>query len=177
VCWGIRNQAFRTLKIKECFSRSDSRAKGPAAKPQEPLNPFSFFRIRLSACTLRRQQGCQMSSERPRALAFSIRLIVFSRDETREANLAHPGSIGLGFVRGVSSSLTPNIFKFECDSMFQVTKGARRKGSLQKIEGLLPTGARDDNKKGAVICGMTHEASITWRPNWRFPRSSLAHSV
>jgi hypothetical protein len=118
-----------------------------------------------------------MSSERPRALAFSIRLIVFSRDETREANLAHPGSIGLGFVRGVSSSLTPNIFKFECDSMFQVRKGARRKGSLQKIEGLLPTGARDDNKKGAVICGMTHEASITWRPNWRFPRSSLAHSV
>jgi hypothetical protein len=39
--------------------------------------------------------------------------------------------------------------------MFQVTKGARGKGSLQKIEGLLRTGARDDNKKGAVICGMT----------------------
>jgi hypothetical protein len=39
--------------------------------------------------------------------------------------------------------------------MFQVTKGARRKGSLQKIEGLLPTGARDDYKKGAAICGMT----------------------
>jgi hypothetical protein len=34
--------------------------------------------------------------------------------------------------------------------MFQVTKGARRKGNLQKIEGLLPTGARDDNKKGAA---------------------------
>jgi hypothetical protein len=31
--------------------------------------------------------------------------------------------------------------------MFQVTKGARRKGNIQKIEGLLPTGARDDNKK------------------------------
>jgi hypothetical protein len=46
---GIRNQAFRTLKIKECFSRSGSRAKGPAAKSQEPLNLFSFFRIRLSA--------------------------------------------------------------------------------------------------------------------------------
>jgi hypothetical protein len=39
--------------------------------------------------------------------------------------------------------------------MFQVMKDARRKGSLQKIEGLLPTGARDDNKKGAAICGMT----------------------
>jgi hypothetical protein len=39
--------------------------------------------------------------------------------------------------------------------MFQVTKGARRKGNLQKIEGLLPTGARDDNKKGAAIRGVT----------------------
>jgi hypothetical protein len=45
----IRNQAFRTLKIKECFSRSDSCVKVLVAKPQEPLNPFSFFRIRLSA--------------------------------------------------------------------------------------------------------------------------------
>jgi hypothetical protein len=51
---GIRNQAFRTLKIKECFSRSDSGAKGPAAKSQEPLNLFSSFRSRFSAGTLRR---------------------------------------------------------------------------------------------------------------------------
>jgi hypothetical protein len=48
---GIRNQAFRTLKIKECFSRSDSGAKGPTAKSQEP---FSSFRSRFSAGTLRR---------------------------------------------------------------------------------------------------------------------------
>jgi hypothetical protein len=34
-------------------------------------------------------------------------------------------------------------------------KGARRKGNLQKIEGFLPTGARDDNKKCAAICGVT----------------------
>jgi hypothetical protein len=39
--------------------------------------------------------------------------------------------------------------------MFQVTKGTRRNGSLEKIEGLFPTGARNDNKKGAAICGMT----------------------
>jgi hypothetical protein len=44
---------------------------------------------------------------------------------------------------------------FERDSMFQVTKGTGRKGSLQKIEGLLPTDARDDSKKGAAICGVT----------------------
>jgi hypothetical protein len=85
----------------------------------------------------------------------SIGLIVFFRDETPEANLAHPGNLGLGFAWGVSSSLTSNDFKFDCDSMFQVTKGARRKGNLQKIEGFLSTGARDDGKKGAVICGVT----------------------
>jgi hypothetical protein len=85
----------------------------------------------------------------------SVRLIVFFRDETPGANLAHPGSLGLGFARGVSSYLTSNDFKFECDSMFQVTKGARRKGNLYKNEGFLPTGARDDNKKGVVICGVT----------------------
>jgi hypothetical protein len=85
----------------------------------------------------------------------SARLIVFFRDETPEANLAHPGSLGLGFAWRVSSSLTSNDSRFECDSMFQVTKGARRKGNLQKIEGFLPTGARDDNKKGVAICGVT----------------------
>jgi hypothetical protein len=29
------------------------------------------------------------------------------------------------------------------------------KGGLQRIEGLLPTGARDDSKKGVAICGVT----------------------
>jgi hypothetical protein len=64
-------------------------------------------------------------------IKVSIRLIVFFRDETPEANLVHPGSLGLGFAWGVSSSQTFNDFKFDCDSMFQVTKGARRKGNLQ----------------------------------------------
>jgi hypothetical protein len=96
-----------------------------------------------------------MSSKRPEALGFSIRLIVFSRDETPGVNLAHPGILSRRFARRVSLYLTPNVFMFECDSIFQVTKGTRRKGNLQKIEGLLPTGARDDNKKGAAICGVT----------------------
>jgi hypothetical protein len=39
--------------------------------------------------------------------------------------------------------------------MFQVTKGVRRMINLQKIEGFLPTGARDDDKKCAAICGVT----------------------
>jgi hypothetical protein len=41
------------------------------------------------------------------------------------------------------------------NSLFQVMKGAKRKGDLQKIEGFLPTGARDEGKKGTVICGVT----------------------
>jgi hypothetical protein len=96
-----------------------------------------------------------MSSKRPRALGFSIRLIVFSRDETPGVYLAHLGILGRGFAWRVSSSLTSNDFKFECDSMFQVMKGARRKGNLQRIEGFLLTGARDDNKKGVATCGVT----------------------
>jgi hypothetical protein len=85
----------------------------------------------------------------------SLRLIIFFRDETPGVNPAHPGNLGRGFARRVSSSLTSNDSKFEYDSIFQVTKGARRKGNLQKIEGFLSTGARDDNKKGTAICGVT----------------------
>jgi hypothetical protein len=96
-----------------------------------------------------------MSSERPKALGFSFRLIVYSRDESPGANPAHPGIHSRGFAQRVSSYLTPNILVFERDSLFQVTKGTRQKGSLQKIEGLLLTGAHDDNKKGAAICGVT----------------------
>jgi hypothetical protein len=104
--------------------------------PSSPAEPSNELRI---------TQGVRVS----------IRLIVFFRDETPEVNLAHPGNLGLGFAWGVSSSLTSNDFKFGCGSMFQVTKGARRKGNLQKIEGFLPTGACDDSEKGAVICGVT----------------------
>jgi hypothetical protein len=47
--WGIRNQALRAIKIKECFSRSDSCTKDPEAKSLEPLNLSSSFRSRFSA--------------------------------------------------------------------------------------------------------------------------------
>jgi hypothetical protein len=51
------------------------------------------------------------------------------------------------------------ISSLNVNSLFQVTKNARRKGDLQKIEGFLPTGARDDNKKGAAICGVTSSSA------------------
>jgi hypothetical protein len=62
----------------------------------------------------------------------SVRLNDFFCDETSEANLIHPGNLGLGFARGVSSFLTLNEFKLGCDSLFQVTKSARRKGESPK---------------------------------------------
>jgi hypothetical protein len=62
----------------------------------------------------------------------SVRLNDFFCDETSGANLIHPGSLGLGFARGVSSFLILNEFKLECDSLFQVTKCARRRGESPK---------------------------------------------
>jgi hypothetical protein len=50
---------------------------------------------------------------------FSVGLFVFFYDETPETNFAHPDSLGLGFAWGVSSSLTSNDFKFECDPCFR----------------------------------------------------------
>jgi hypothetical protein len=32
-------------------------------------------------------------------------------------------------------------------------------------------------RKAPRFAAWHHEAPITWRPNWRFPRNSLAHSV
>jgi hypothetical protein len=49
----------------------------------------------------------------------SVRLMVFFGDETPEANLANADSLGLGFAWGVSSSLTSNDFKSECDPCFR----------------------------------------------------------
>jgi hypothetical protein len=46
---GIRNQAFRALKIKESFSHPDSCTKDPEAKSLKPLNLSSSLRGRFSA--------------------------------------------------------------------------------------------------------------------------------
>jgi hypothetical protein len=49
----------------------------------------------------------------------SVGLFGFPDDETPEMNLTHPFSLSLGFAWGVSSSLTSNDFKFECDPYFK----------------------------------------------------------
>jgi hypothetical protein len=88
-------------------------------------------------------------------VGVSVRLIDFLHDETPGVNLIHPGNLGLRFARGVSSSLSPNDFKFECEFFVSGDERFQAKGGPKKIEGFLPTGARDESKKGAAICGVT----------------------
>jgi hypothetical protein len=83
------------------------------------------------------------------------RLIDLFHDETPRANLIHPGNLDLGFAQGVSSPLTPNGFKLECGFLVSGDERCQAKGNLQKNEGFLPTGARDESKKGAAIYGVT----------------------
>jgi hypothetical protein len=152
---GIQNQAFRTPKIKEYLYLPKSLCERPSSETPGAIDSFSIFQNSSF------DQYPSSPTELPNELRItqgvrvSVRLTDFFRDETPGANLMHPGSLGLGFPRGLSSFLTANDFKFGCDSLFQVTKGARRKGNLQKIEGFLPIGARDESKKGAAICGVT----------------------
>jgi hypothetical protein len=62
----------------------------------------------------------------------SVRLIDFFHDETPGVNLINPGNLGLGFARGVSSSLTPNDFKFECEFLVSGDERCQAKGGSPK---------------------------------------------
>jgi hypothetical protein len=112
---GIRNQAFRIPIIKECLQLPEFSCERPNGEtlgvlesifisqnppfdqyPSSPAEPPNKLRI---------IQGVRVL----------VRLFGFLHDETPETNLAHPVSLGLGFAWGVSSSLTSNNFKFECD--------------------------------------------------------------
>jgi hypothetical protein len=65
-------------------------------------------------------------------VGVSVRLIDFFHDETPGVNLIHPGNLGLGFAREVSSSLTPNNFKFECEFLVSGDKRCQAKGGSPK---------------------------------------------
>jgi hypothetical protein len=98
-------QIVRTFQLVKYDS------KGPAAKSQEPLSPFSFFRIHLSTNTFRHQQSNQISPA-VQSVKVTVLRLGFPCDETLGANLTHPASYSLGFARGVLSPLTSNAFKF-----------------------------------------------------------------
>jgi hypothetical protein len=62
--------------------------------------------------------------------------------------------------------------------LFQVMKSARRKGGSPKGRGFSPRQAHVIRAgKAPRFAAWHHEAPITWRPNWRLPEDSLAHSV
>jgi hypothetical protein len=119
IVWGIQNQTFRIPKIKECFQLPKFLYERPSSEnpgvlesifisqnpsfdhyPSSPAEPPNKLRI-------------------TRGVRVSVRLFGFPHDETPETNLAHPVSLGLRFAWGVSSSLTSNDFKFECDPCFR----------------------------------------------------------
>jgi hypothetical protein len=112
---GIRNQAFRIPKIKECLQSPKFLCERPSGETPGALESIFVFQSPSF------DQYPSSPAEPPNELRItqgvrvSVRLIVFFCDETPETNFAHPDSLGLGFAWGVSSSLTSNNFKFECD--------------------------------------------------------------
>jgi hypothetical protein len=104
-CWGIRNHAFH-MQIARSFQLVNLNSKGSAAKPREPLSPFSFIKTYLLTGTLRHQQSNQISPV-IQSVRVSVRSLGFLSDETPGANLTHPASHGLGFARG--DFVVPNI--------------------------------------------------------------------
>jgi hypothetical protein len=61
-----------------------------------------------------------------------VKQIDFFHDETPGVNLIHIGNHGLGFAQGVSSSLTPDDFKFECEFLVSGDKKCQAKGGSPK---------------------------------------------
>jgi hypothetical protein len=132
-CWGDSESSLSyTKKIKECLypfklvcERFNSEAPG-AIDFVSVFQNLPFYQYPSSPAELPNEFNITQG------VRVSVRLNDFFCDETPGANLIHPGSLGLGFARGVSLFLTLNKFKLEYDSLFQVTKCARRRGESPK---------------------------------------------
>jgi hypothetical protein len=129
---GFGIKPFVYQKIKECLYPSKLLCERFNSETPGAIDSVSIFQNLLF------DQYPSSPAELPNEFSItqgvrvSVRLNDFFCDETSGANLIHPGSLGLGFARGVSSFLTLNEFKLGCDSLFQVTKSARRKGESPK---------------------------------------------
>jgi hypothetical protein len=109
---GIRNRAFAYPKNRErlcegCWQQN----------PQKQQVPFSFSGRNFLSGTLRRYQSHQHESNLTQGVKVSLGGPF--HDETPGANTIHPESLGLGFEQGVSSLLTFNKFKLECEFCFR----------------------------------------------------------
>jgi hypothetical protein len=116
---GIRNQAFRISKIKECLQLPKFQCERPNGETPGALESIFVFQ------NLPFDQYPSSPLEPPNELRITqgvrvlVRLFVFFCDETPKTNFAHPDSLDLGFAWGVLSSLTSNNLKFECDPCFR----------------------------------------------------------
>jgi hypothetical protein len=160
--------------VERSFQLIRFNLKGSAAKPREPISPFSFFRFHLSARTFRRQQNGQVSTA-IQSVGVSVRLFGFLFDETPGANPDNPIYYSMGFAQGVSSSLTVNAFRFGCDWCCRDVPGER--GLSKRFEVFSRQAHVMIARKAPRFAVRRHGALVTWRPNWRFPKDSLAHSV
>jgi hypothetical protein len=163
-------------QIARSFQLVKFNSKGSAAKPRKLLSPFSSLRIHRSTSTLRHQQSNQIIPA-GQSVRVSVRLLGFLRDETPGANLTHPASYSLGFARGVSSSLTSNAFKFGYDMCFRWEDVSGERGVSKRLKVFSQQAHVVTTRKASRFVAWRHRASITWRPNWRLPKNSLAHSV
>jgi hypothetical protein len=161
-------------KNKRVFSVARVPMRKAQAKPREFSNTFSFSQNPFF------DQYPSSPAEPPnklritRGIRVSVRLSGFPHDETPETNLAHPVSLGLRFAWGVSSSLTSNGFKFVC---FRWRKVPGERGVSKRVKVFSRQTHVMTTRKAPRFAAWHHEVPITWRPNWRFPKNSLAHSV
>jgi hypothetical protein len=163
---GFRIRPF-VRRIARLFQLVRFNSKGSAAKTREPISPFSFFWFYLSARTFRRQQNGQVSAA-IQSVGVLVRLFGFVWDETPGANPAHPIYYSLGFTRGVSSSLTVNAFKFDCDLCFRNVPGER--GLSKRFKVFSRQAHTMIARKAPRFAAWRHGALVTWRPNWRFAK-------
>jgi hypothetical protein len=129
---GIRNQAFRIPKIKECLKPPRSLCERLSSETPGAIASFSNFQ----------NSSCDWYPSSPAELQNNLRTIQgdgvlarpidLFRDETPRANLIHPGNLDLGFAQGVSSFLTPNGFKFECEFLVSGGERCQAKGESPK---------------------------------------------
>jgi hypothetical protein len=126
---GFGIKPFVYQKIKECLCERFDNEIPRATVSLSTFQNLRFGQYPLSPAKLPNKFSIAQG------VRVSVRLNDFFCDETSGANIIHPGSLGLGFAQGVSSFLTLNEFKLECDFLFQVMKSARRKRGSPKDRG------------------------------------------
>jgi hypothetical protein len=129
---GIRNQAFRIPKIKECLQPPKSLCERPSSETPGAIDSFSNFQNSSFDWYPSSPAELQNKLEAIQGVGVLARLIDLFRDETPRANLIHPGNLDLGFAQGASSSLTPNGFKFECEFLVSGDERCHTKGEYPK---------------------------------------------